>query len=381
MVNRRIAKGLAGAGAIMMAASGAASATPSGGGEWTETSTGNVSVMTVAQPSPSVTWAGGAVVESPQPGMIRFTPAVYERDLARGGQWHRIPLQGAEAWNSRINDIATAPDGSAFFVGDQGAHGQGVLVGRHVAGTWQLTADTGIPAGTVEAGLLSVSAASGRDAWAVGQGYTQDTFAQIPVVQHWDGRRWQSVKIPGSANWGLNQVEEVAPDDVWAVGMDYDTRQSVAVHWDGHRWTRTPTPVFPDSAVLFDVAARTPTDVWAVGWSRDTDKQRPAGLALHWDGTSWTQVPLPTGTFSLQAVTLRPHGAIAVVGGNDDAAVGLNWTPAAGWQSLALPESDPQLPLGVSSVVSSGTHLTIGGWHYVSDDNGDSFSSGTILTR
>lgn len=381
-VKRRIAGQLAGVGAITLVISGTAVAGPTVGGTWAETSTGNVSVMSVAQPSPSTTWAGGAtIVENPENGAIRFTPAMYERDLTRGGAWKQTALPGADAWNSRINDISTAPDGSAFFVGDQGADSQGVLVGRYVAGAWQLTSDTGLPDGTVEASLLSVSSASGRDAWAVGQGYTQDTYDHIPVVQHWDGRRWSSVRIPGSANWGLNQVEVVAPNDVWVAGVDYDTGQSVAVHWDGHQWTRTPTPVFPDSAVLFDIAARTPTDVWAVGWSRDTDKQRPAGLALHWDGASWTQVSLPAGTFSLQAVTLRPHGGLAVVGGNDDAAVGLSWTPTAGWRSLGLPENDPQSPLGVSSVVSSGTHLTVGGWHYLVGDDGDSFMSGAILTK
>ncbi|MGY1495326.1 hypothetical protein ACW4TU_01550 [Streptomyces sp. QTS52] len=381
-VKRRIAGQLAAVGAITMVISGTAMAGPAGGGAWAETSTGQVAMMTVAQPNPSKTWAAGAeVVENPEDGSIRFTPAMYERDLARGGAWKRTALRGADTWDSRINDIATAADGSAFFVGDQGLDGGGALVGRYVAGAWQLTADTGLPSGTVNASLLSVSSVSGREAWAVGQGYTEDTFTQIPVVQHWDGRRWRSVQIPGSANWGLNQVTELAPNDVWVVGVDYDTGQSVAVHWDGHRWTRTPTPAFPDSAVLFDIAARTPTDVWAVGWSRDTDKQRPAGLALHWDGTSWTQVPLPAGTFSLQAVTLRPNGGIAVVGGNDDAAVGLTWTSAEGWRSLGLPENDPQFPLGVSSVVSSGTHLTVGGWHYRSSGSGDSFRSGAIFTR
>lgn len=382
-VKRRIAAQLAGVGAITLISGGTAVAAPAGGGTWTEMSTGNVSVMSVAQPSPSKTWAGGAeVVEDPENGTIRFTPALYERDRARGGTWQRTPLPGAEEWNSRVNDISTAPDGSAFFVGDQGQgdHG-GVLVGRYAAGAWQLTSDTGLPQGTVEASLLSVSSSSGRDAWAVGQGYTQDTFDHVPVVQHWDGHRWTSVRIPGAGNWGLNQVEQVAPDDVWVVGMDYDTGQSLAVHWDGLRWTRTATPVFPESSVLFDIAARTPTDVWAVGWSRDTDRQRPAGLALHWDGTSWSEVPLPAGTFSLQAITLRPHGGIAVVGGNDDAAVGLAWTPTGGWRSLDLPENDPQLRLGVSSVVSSGAHLTVGGWHYLSGDDGDSFMSGALLTR
>jgi hypothetical protein len=145
--------------------------------------------------------------------------------------------------------------------------------------------------------------------------------------------------------------------------------------------TRTATPQFADSGVLFDVVARGPHDVWAVGWSRDTDKQRPAGLALHWDGTAWSDVPLPAGTYALQAAALRPHGGLAVVGGVDDGAVGLSWTPTGGWQSLGLPENDPQLPLGVSAVAAHGPHLTIAGWHYHPGDGGDSFDSGTILTR
>ncbi|WP_143172560.1 hypothetical protein [Actinacidiphila paucisporea] len=378
---RRAAQALAVTGAVTLAVSGPAVAAAADSSTWAETSTGAVSVMSVAQPTPSVTWAAGAKVVTPDDGTVAFTPTLYERDLGKGGTWRQLPLAGADAWNSRINDIATNPDGSAFFVGDQGAGDQGVLVGRYAAGSWKLTADRTLPAGTVSGSLLSVSSVSGQDAWAVGQGYTRDTFAQVPVVQHWDGRQWRSVRIPGSDDWGLYQVDEVAPDDVWVAGTDYATGQSLAVHWDGQRWKRTATPAFPDSSVLFDIAARTPSDVWAVGWSRDTDKQRPAGLALHWNGTSWAQVPLPAGTFALQALTLRPRGGLAVVGGNDDAAVGLAWSPAAGWSSLGLPENDPQLPLGVSSVVSSGAHLTVGAWHYVSSDGGDSFASGAVLTR
>jgi hypothetical protein len=69
----------------------------------------------------------------------------------------------------------------------------------------------------------------------------------------------------------------VAPNDVWVVDVDNYTGQSVAVHWNRHRWTQTPTPAFTDSAVLFDVVARSRRDVWAVGWCRDTDKHRPRG--------------------------------------------------------------------------------------------------------
>ncbi|UWE10934.1 hypothetical protein [Actinacidiphila bryophytorum] len=378
-VKHGFAVALAGAGIGALVLNGPAAAAAGGG--WTETSTGQVALMSVAQPSPSVTLIGGTeITTDPDTGAVGFTPRLLQRDTAAGGGWQQLPIQGGDAWNSRINDIATAPDGSAFFVGDQRTGG-GALVGRYAGGAWRATEDGGLPAGTVDASLLSVSALSWWDAWAVGQGYEKESGAAIPVVEHWDGRRWTSVQIPGSAHWSVNQVDEVAPDDVWVVGVDEDDGQSLAVHWDGHAWTRTATPLFPDSAVLFDVVARTPDDVWAVGWSRDTDKQRPAGLALHWDGAAWSQVPLPAGTFGLQGLALQPHGAVVVIGGNDDAAVGLRWTPAAGWQSLGLPENDPQLPLGVGAVASSGSHLTVAGWHYVSSDGGDSFAHGVILTR
>jgi hypothetical protein len=121
--------------------------------------------------------------------------------------------------------------------------------------------------------------------------------------------------------------------------------------------------------------------VWAVGWSRDTGTQRPAGLALHWNGTAWSQVPLPAGTFALQSAALLPCGGLAVVGGVDDGAVGLSWTPSGGWRSLDLPENDPHLPLGVTAVAASGSRLTVAGWHYESSDYGDTFESGAILTR
>jgi hypothetical protein len=378
---RAIAAALAGVGVGAFALSDPAAAAPIGGKPWVETPTGHVSMMTVAQAGRSVTWAGGAKVTDDADGGITFTPTLYERDLKAGGDWRKLRLPGADAWDSRINDIATAADGSAFFVGDQGVDGQGVLVGRYTAGRWHLTADKGLPTGTIEASLLSVSAVSARDAWAVGQGYAEDTFAPVPVVQHWDGSHWRSVQIPGSKNWSVNQVDEVAPDDVWVVGVDESNGQSVAAHWNGHRWKRTKTPAFPDSSILFDIAARTPTDVWAVGWSRDTDKQHPAGLVLHWNGTSWTEVRLPRGTFGLQSLALQGKAGVVVVGGNDDGAVGLSLTSTGGWKSLGLPQNDPQLPLGVSAVAASGTHLTIAGWHYVSSSQGDTFDSGTILTR
>ena len=58
-------------------------------------------------------------------------------------------------------------------------------------------------------------------------------------------------------------------------------------------WTLQGVPSFP-GAVLTGVHAVSPTDVWAVG-SYSNPENSPSqvdALAVHWDGMSWTQVPI-----------------------------------------------------------------------------------------
>lgn len=103
----------------------------------------------------------------------------------------------------------------------------------------------------------------------------------------------------------------IAPDDVWLVGGTVTTTvQTAARHWNGSAWVNVPTP--NPSAVydtLVGVSASSSNDVWAVGtygsggWDREP-------LAEHWDGSSWTVVPVPRlpwtqpGTESLSAVSV-----------------------------------------------------------------------------
>jgi hypothetical protein len=86
---------------------------------------------------------------------------------------------------------------------------------------------------------------------------------------------------PGGAYNVLNKVSGSATNDMWAVGDYYDGRhyQGVTLHWDGTSWTEVPTPV---QGILYSVIALAPNDAWSVGW-----------YVQHWDGTSWTIVPAP----------------------------------------------------------------------------------------
>src|SRR2546427_4800062 len=82
----------------------------------------------------------------------------------------------------------------------------------------------------------------------------------------------------------LHSVSALAENDVWAVGVSYNTERTLGStlieHWNGSRWSVVPSPN-PSSSVnmINAVAAVSANDVWAVGTApTPTDTV----LILHW---------------------------------------------------------------------------------------------------
>lgn len=160
--------------------------------------------------------------------------------------------------------------------------------------------------------LLSVSALSPANAWAVGLTSDPDSLA-LTLTERWEHGTWHIVPSPNPTPNFQSQLDGVAmvsPHDVWAVGgnlfisnKQFETRTLIE-HWNGKLWrivaSPNPSPVF---SRLTSLAAITANDVWAVG-----EYLGSAGLivplAEHWDGRAWHVVPtapLPTttsGTFT-----------------------------------------------------------------------------------
>jgi hypothetical protein len=117
-----------------------------------------------------------------------------------------------------------------------------------------------------------------------------------PLTAHWDGTAWRVVPGPDltgvTTHRLLSAIAGVSHDDVWAVGCDETTGSSPfthpsAQHWDGTRWTDVPVPS-PETRQLScftAVAALGPNDVWAVGGGADRQS-----YVEHWDGSAWTVV-------------------------------------------------------------------------------------------
>jgi hypothetical protein len=85
-------------------------------------------------------------------------------------------------------------------------------------------------------------------------------------------------------------IVEIATNDVWAAGQTGEpasTTVAEARHFDGTKWTNVPLPV-PGTPLAATATAS--NDVWLVGAS-------PAGKPLfeHWNGTAWTATQLASG--------------------------------------------------------------------------------------
>src|SRR6266581_18509 len=217
---------------------------------------------------------------------------------------------------------------------------------------------TSAPAGTL-ADLFGVAASSSSDVLAVGgynPGESPTALLTRPYAEHWNGSRWTATTVPLASVYSvqaaqLNGVAEVAAGDGWAVGTVSDpsslASQTLAYHWNGSTWQRvsTPNPAGPSQGNgLAAVAARATNDVWAAGGDGGYAE---ASLVLHWNGSAWAQVQVPS-IGALDAVTVTSANVWVASGNKAERFNG------SAWISL------PALPAGV--FIAGLAHTAAGLW-------------------
>lgn len=216
-------------------------------------------------------------------------------------------------------------------------------------GTWTVEPSPNLS--TNDNNLAAVSAASGRDVWAVGNYYTQDNpnvFRNLAV--HWDGTRWTASAPPnvGPQENTLFGVSALPHGQAWAVGYyaDQTFRMRTLIEHEQHgQWTVVPSPD-PARArdVLFAVKALGPDNVWADGYQEQTADGTFSTLVEHWDGRRWSVVrspnPAPNGNELYGVAASDPHH-VYVVGqqlgtGFPSLALAMRWTGHR-WRVLRTP--------------------------------------------
>lgn len=238
--------------------------------------------------APDDVWAVGAG-RNPFPS----TPQVLHYD---GVRWVTVPTPApARSWLWDV-DAVSATDVWAIGGAAEG-HEQRALLLRRVNGAF-----VSVPVSSPAASLAGIHLRNPWSGWIVGsQASPLGAGHRANLALRWDGSSWRSVPTP-DAGPGLNILTAVVadgPTTAWAVGSYTAAGQSrqvesVILRWNGTRWSRvaTPNPASDGVIRLAAVTATSPNDAWAVGQdaSRGWTARRP--IALHWDGKTWTQVPL-----------------------------------------------------------------------------------------
>lgn len=179
---------------------------------------------------------------------------------------------------------------------------------------------------------------------------------------------------PGTAE--LYGIDAWSASGAWAVGGRYDPGAGAtvpyALGWDGSSWTDTPVP-YPaggQGAVLMAVSAAAADDVWAVG-TKTMANNLSRTFASHWDGSGWTTVATPNagapGTGVLNGVVaVAPDDAWAVGStsgqGGPERTLILRWDGST-WSVVPSPNRGPW-PNGLSDVaaVASTDVWAVGTW-------------------
>lgn len=133
--------------------------------------------------------------------------------------------------------------------------------------------------------LHAASGSSAKDIWAVGQ-----------AAIHYNGTKWAAFSVPkinGDNTSRLGGVADLAPNNVWAVGLinigEGDTNQIIE-HYDGTKWSVSPGPTFlpTDEPSLESLTAISPNDMWAAGFILTNNGVSLFPLFEHYDGSTWT---------------------------------------------------------------------------------------------
>ena len=225
--------------------------------------------------------------------------------------------------------------------------------------------------------LNGIRAASASSIWAVGS--ASDGTSSKTLIEHWNGTAWKTVPSPspGSGFNELNGVRVVSANDAWAVGVYADggtSRKTLILHWNGATWTQVASPDPGGSGndnYLFAVAATSHSDAWAVGEIvASTGIQT---LALHWNGSNWTQVASPNpGTtselFGVGATSAANAWAVGeVTAGTSEQTLVLHWNGAA-WSQVASP--DPGGPANSNVLDGVAATSTSSAWAVGTYENG-----------
>ena len=259
-----------------------------------------------------------------------------------GASWDRVPVPNLPG-SSSLSSVSAVSETSVWAVGGAGS---ATLILHWNGSSWKR-----VPSPN-PGSAANLAAVSGN--WVVG-GYTSDTNRDRSLILHWDGTSWKRVPSPNPEN-DFTYLTGISGN--WAVGNYHlsNPHKTLILHWDGTSWKQVPSPNpgGKSNSNLVDVSGD-----WAVGSYQisldpnadcSTCPYRVFTLIVHWNGSSWVEVPSSdlgglgtvSGSWALGSYT-KDHHAYQVI-------LHLSGT---GWQQVPSPAPQGRYAIDLSGVDGS----------------------------
>jgi len=314
---------------------------------------------------------GGAAVSACRARAVGGNSAVTPQTLIErwnGSSWKKVSSPSPGSIVNVLSGVAATSASNAWAVGSfvKGTAFQ-TLIERWNGTTWTQAPSPNPAGATRDNQLTSVAATSASNAWAVGS-YVSGAASALTqtLVLRWNGTRWTQVPSPspgGTANPDrLAGVAATSASNAWAVGS-YTTGsgfRTLTLHWNGTTWKQVPSPnsgTASDANTLSGVAAIAASDAWAVGSYTTGSGFRT--LTLHWNGTTWKKVPSPNagsgknGLLAVAATSASNAWAVGYFAGRTANRALIEHWDGKSWTLVPSPGSSNHLLSGVAATSAS----------------------------
>lgn len=274
--------------------------TPATCGSWTIVhgpTPGNYynSLTSVAAVSDSTIWTVGSYANAsgPQQTLTEYW---------NGNVWKVIKSPNPiSTINAQLFGVAALSKNNTWAVGTYHDKSNAIhaLIEHWNGSSWSIVSSP-TPNGSADQ-LYSVTIISASNAWAVGY-YSDRLLVEHTLIEHWNGRQWGIVSSPepkGSTQNHLLSITAVSANNVWAVGSYSDSPkgsniETLIEHWNGSSWSVVSSPNTQSPGnILEGVTALSSSNVWAVGTSFVQSGSPTRTLIEHWNGSGWSIVSSP----------------------------------------------------------------------------------------
>jgi len=291
-----------------------------------------------------------------------------------GSAWTIVPSpNGSQTSFNELTGVACTSATSCVAVGTYSNGTTNLTLAESWNGSsWVMdtTVNPSTASGNPAQGLAGIACTSPTSCIAVGN-YTVAVNTSQTLVESWNGSTWSVVPSANSSPDADNYLNGVAcstPTSCAAVGSfsGATTTQTLTEGWNGSSWSVVPSPNTSSSVAntLNNVTCTNPSFCMAVGY--DDTGSSPPSLIEMWNGTAWsivsgpnTSVPNSDENFLYGVSCTDPSNCVAAghwsnTGDVKDSTLIESWDGAT-WSVVPSPNTSPTLQDDLSGVSCGGS--------------------------